>query len=162
MDGRNLARILLAVVVLGGLALLGSSLYQAGFANGLAANIAADPQLAGQAVAPYYAYGYPGWHGGWGFGGIFGILGFILFLFLIFALIRFAVGGGRRWGGGPGWGGGYRGGWGGPKGDYAAGFRGSPFEERAREVHDEWHRRASQPADAQEGTDRPGGGTTNA
>src|ERR687896_2498279 len=121
MNWRFVARLLLGLAVVAVLALAGTAVYQAGFAQGLAAdgNVAAAPY-------PYYGWG---WHGA-GFG-FFGFLGLLLFLFLLFGLARAAFGGPRRpgWGGGPGWG----------DHDYP-GWRGP--EDRARSAFDEWHRRA--------------------
>jgi hypothetical protein len=126
MNGRTIAGVLLALLVVGGLAAIGISAYNAGVTAGLveAGQVVVAP---GQAVGPYVG-GY-----GWGHGGgFFGFLGFLLFLFLIFALIRAAFGGlgrGRGGWGGPGWGGG-------PYGRHSRG----PWDERIRELHDELHR----------------------
>ena len=135
MNWRFVARFLLALAVVGFLALTGTAIYQAGFAQGLAADgtVAAAPY-------PYY-----GWHpGGFGFG-IFGFLGLLLFLFLLFGLARAAFGGGPRWGG-PG----YGRGWGGP----GEAGRPHPWEDRARGAFDEWHRRAHEGESDDGGTGR--------
>jgi len=135
MNGRSIARLVLALVIIFGAVFLGVGAYNAGVSQGLA--------QAGEVVAPGgypvgpYIGGY-GWGHGFGFG-IFGFLGTLFFIFLIFALLRAAFGGhrGRYWGGRGGWGGpGGPGSWGGP--DDPRGR--SPWEARAREVHDEWHR----------------------
>lgn len=122
MNGRTIAGVLLALLLVGGAAAIGINAYNAGVTAGLveSGQVVVAP---GQAVGPYVGgYGYG--HGGFG---IFGFLGFLLFLFLFFGLIRAAFGGGRGrggWGpgsGGPGWGGRY---------------------DRVRELHDELHRNA--------------------
>ena len=126
MSGRTIARVLLAIVVVGAAIGLGVTAYDAGVSAGLAQNgtVTVAP---GYPVGPYLGYG-------WGFGhgfGFFGFFGGLLFLFLLFGLIRAAFGGGHRrgWnGGGPGWSGGWR------------GPDGRTWEDRARQVHDEWHR----------------------
>ena len=129
MTGRTFARILLVVVLVGAAIGIGVTAYDAGVTNGLAQSGQVVVTPGGYPVAPYVGYG-------WGFGhgfGFFGFLGMLLFLFLLFGLIRAAFGGGRR-----GWGpGGHdhdRGGWRGES------WRGSPWESRAREIHDEWHK----------------------
>jgi hypothetical protein len=129
MEGRTFARILLIIVLVGAAIGIGVTAYDAGITTGLAQSGHAAVTTGDYPVAPYVGYG---WGAGLGFG-FFHFFGFLLFLFLIFALLRAAFGGRRHWGGrydgrgGPG-------GWGG--GDW----RGSPWENRAREVHDEWHR----------------------
>ena len=128
MTGRSIARILLVVVLVGTAIGIGVTAYDAGVTSGLAQTGQVVVAPGAYPVAPYVGYG-------WGFGhgfGFFGFFGFLLILFLVFGLIRAAFGGRRGWGpGGPG----HRHG-GGPGGDW----RGSPWETRAREVHDEWHR----------------------
>jgi hypothetical protein len=127
MNGRTIARVLLALVIIGGVALLGVGAYNAGVTQGLLSS--------GQVVGTPGAYPGGPYVGGWGYGwgpgpgfGFFGFLGTLFFIFLIFALLRAAFGRGRGWGGG---------GWGGPgSGRYGRG----PWEDRAREIHDEWHR----------------------
>ena len=131
MNGRSVARLVLALVIIAGVAFLGVGAYNAGVSQGLAqtGQVVVTP---GYPVGPYIGgYGY-----GWGHGfGFFGFIGAILFLFLFIGLLRAAFGGHRgHWGGPGGWGG--RGGWGGP---------GDPrirdhWEARVREVHDELHR----------------------
>jgi len=127
MTGRSIARILLVVVLVGTAIGIGVTAYDAGVTSGLAQTGQVVVAPGAYPVAPYVGYG-------WGFGhgfGFFGFFGFLLILFLVFGLIRAAFGGRRGWGpGGP-----HRHG-GGPGGDW----RGSPWETRAREVHDEWHR----------------------
>ena len=120
------ARVVAALVLIGLLGALGVSVYQAGFVAGAAAE--------GTTVVAPYAYGW-GW--GWGVGhGFFGFLGTLIVIFIIFGLLRAIFWRGPRWGG-RGWGYGHHG--------YGPdrspdGFKGSPWETRAREVHDEWHR----------------------
>jgi hypothetical protein len=117
---RVIAGILLAIVV----AVVAIGAYQMGVDAGAAGNAAG----AAAPAAPYYY----GWHPfGFGFG-FFGFLGTLLFFILIFALIRAIVFGGRRRWGGPGWGGHQ------PYG----GWRGGPWESRARETFEDWHRNA--------------------
>jgi hypothetical protein len=125
--GSFVIRFVLAVVAILGIGLLGTAVYQAG----VAAGIAADAPGTAPAVLPY------GWYGpGFGF---FGFLGFLLVLFLVFGLFRAAFGGGRRgWGGGPGR-------WDamGPDG------RSHRWDDRRHEAFEAWHRRAhGQSADA--------------
>jgi len=126
MYGRSGFRLLLLVLIVLGAVALGVGAYQAGLAAGASQVVATG---AAPAVVPYY-YGHP-----FGFGfGFFGFLGTLLFIFLIFAVIRAVAFGGR----GRGWGG--PGGWsGGPGGQ---GWRGSPWESRAHDVFEDWHRNA--------------------
>ena len=140
MNGRTIARIFLAIVLIGGAVGLGVTAYNAGVTAGLAET--------GRVVVndgPYLAPGgaYVGY--GWGYGHGFGFFGGLLFLILLFALIRAAFGGGRRgWGRhGSGWG--------------PAGWRdegGRSWEDRARDAHDTWHR---DHPEGTGGTDRPAG-----
>jgi hypothetical protein len=126
MNGRTIARILLAIVLIGGAVTLGVSAYNAGVTAGLAQTGQVVVTNGGY-LAPGAAYVGYGWGFGWGHGfGFFGFLGGLLFLFLLIGLIRAAFGGPRR-GWGPGYG--HRHGWG-PGG----------WEDRAREAHDAWHR----------------------
>jgi hypothetical protein len=124
--------LILAVLAIG----LAGAIYQTGFVAGAAGG--ANPAVVGP------AYGY-GWGWGWGFGGgLFHLLGFIFFIFLFFALLRVLFGGHRRgWGPGPrGWGQG----WGpGDRGDHPGPNQFGPWEDRARQIHDEWHRRQDAP-----------------
>lgn len=119
MNGRTIAGVLLALLLVGGVAAIGITAYNAGVTAGLveSGQVVVGP---GQAVGPYVG-GYGWGHGGFGF---FGFLGVLLFIFLVFALIRAAFGG---WGRG-------RGGWGGP------GWGGPGRDSRIRELHDELHR----------------------
>ena len=136
MNGRSVARLVLALVIIFGAVFLGVGAYNAGVSQGLAQAGQVVVSPGAYPVGPYIG-GY-GWGHGFGFG-IFGFLGTLFFIFLIFALLRAAFGGhrGRYWGGRGGWGGpGGPGSWGGP--DDPRGR--SPWEARAREVHDEWHR----------------------
>lgn len=128
---RVVGGIILAVLAIG----LAGAIFQTGYLAGAAGT--------GTAVAgPAY-----GWGWGWGFGGgLVHFLGFLFFVILFFALMRAIFGGHRH-----GWGDsrGYGRGWGhdgrghdghpGPEG-----FR--PWEDRARQIHDEWHRRQDSPA----------------
>jgi hypothetical protein len=146
MNGRMFARILLAIVIIGGAIGMGVSSYNAGVTAGLVQSGQAVVVPGGYPIAPggaYVGYGY-----GWGFGhgfGFFGFLGGLLFLFLLIGLIRAAFGGGHRRGwGGPGGPGGSRG-WGG--GDW----RRDAWEQRVKETHDALHREAT------DGPDKPSG-----
>jgi hypothetical protein len=125
MNGQTFARLVLVVLLVVGAIALGVSAYDAGVTAGLAQNGTI-------AVAPGYPVGpYVGW--GWGFGhgfGFFGFFGGFLFLILVFALVRAAFGGRRHGWGGPG----RRG----PGGGWHD--RDRTWEDRAREVHDAWHR----------------------
>ena len=128
MNGRTLARILLAIVLIGGAIGIGVTSYNAGVTAGLVQSGAAVVVPGGVPVAPggaYIGYGY-----GWGFGhgfGFFGFLGGLLFLFLLIGLIRAAFGGPRRGWGGPG-GPGHRG--------WAGDWRRDAWEQRVKETHD--------------------------
>jgi hypothetical protein len=124
MNGSNTIRVIAGIVLALVVAALGIGAYQLGVQAGLA-------QDAGATVAPAVApYAYYGWHPfGFGFG-VLGFFGTVLFFLLIFVLIRAAVfgGRGRRWGG-PGYGG--------PRG-----WNGGPWEQRAHETFEDWHREA--------------------
>ena len=142
MPGRAIARILFIVVLVGVAVGIGVTAYDAGLTTGLAQSGHVVVAPGGYAVAPYVGYG-------WGFGrgfGFFGFFGVLLFLFLIFALVRAAFGGRRGWSGSH-------------HHDERGGWRGSPWESRAREVHDEWHRGPSDAADRPAaGGDKPAAG----
>jgi hypothetical protein len=123
VNGSNTIRVIAGVVLALIVAAIGVGAYQMGLQAGVA-------QDAGTAVAP--AVAYYGWHPfGFGFG-FFGFLGTLLVFILIFALIRAIVfgGRGRRWGGPGSW-----------RGD-ARGGHGGPWEYRARETFEDWHREA--------------------
>jgi hypothetical protein len=139
MFGRTVARVLLAMLVIGGAIALGVTAYNAGVTAGLAQDGVIAPGT--YPVAPYAGYGW-GWGPGFGF---FGFFGFLLFLFLVFALLRAAFGGPRR-GWGPGWGGR---GW---DRDHGTDPGSRPrWEDRAREIHDEWHRGRGAPGRSSDG-----------
>ena len=126
MFGRTILGVLAAIALVGLVAVIGTSVYNAGISQGLAEAAAAAASSGDPApvvVAPYGGYGYG--HGGWGFG-FFGILFWILGFFLIFGLLRAAFGWGRWGGGGPG-----RGGW-------------DSRQDRMAELHRELHRREDQ------------------
>ena len=102
MFGRTILGVLAVIALVGLVAVIGTSVYNAGISQGIAeaANAAAasgDPVV----VYPPYAGGYGYGHGGWGFG-FFGIFFWILGFFLIIGLLRAAFGWGRWGGGGPG------------------------------------------------------------
>lgn len=155
MFGRGVFRLIAAIALIALLGAAGASIYQAGLTQGLAQT--------GTAVAPAVVPYYYGWHP-FGFGGgLFGFFGGLLFLFLIIGLLRAIFFGGRRGWGGPG-----RGGWSGHDHDPSGmrGFRGSPWESRAREVHDEWHRTheaggSSSPGGSSAGGTTPAGGPSS-
>ena len=126
MFGRTILGVLAVIALVGLVAVIGTSVYNAGISQGIAeaANAAAasgDPVV----VYPPNAGGYGYGHGGWGFG-FFGIFFWILGFFLIFGLLRAAFGWGRWGGGGPG-----RGGW-------------ESRQDRISELHRELHRREDQ------------------
>jgi hypothetical protein len=145
MNGRTFARILLAIVLIGGAIGLGVTAYNAGVTAGLVQSGQVVVTPGGYPVAPGGAYVGWGWGGGHGFG-FFGFLGGLLFLFLFVGLIRAAFGGPRRGWGGPGGPGGPagRGGWGGD-------WRRDAWEQRVKETHDALHR------DAPDDTTKPTG-----
>ena len=138
MNGRSIARLVVALVIIAGVAFLGVGAYNAGVTQGLAQAGQVVVTPGGYPVGPYIGGGY-GWGHGFGFG-FFGFLGTLFFIFLLIALLRAAFGGHRGrhgWGGPGGWGGtGGPGSWGGPNDPRGR----SPWEARAREVHDDWHR----------------------
>jgi hypothetical protein len=144
MNGRFVFGALVALVVAGGAAVLGAAAYQAGIALGVAQS------AAGTTSVVYYGLG----HGaGFGLGWlVFGFFGFLFLLFLFGAIVRamsFRHAGYGRWGGPGAWGGPDR--WsGGHDGSQTASherWRGTPWEAHAREIHDEWHRGSTPPAD---------------
>ena len=142
---RAFAAIVLAILLVG----LGAAIFQTGYLAGVAADGSAPV-----VVGPGYAYGWHGW--GWGGGLIGGIVGFFVFLFVIFlffGLLRAAFGGWGR--GGPG-----RGGWGPGGYGHGSGHRLGPWEDRAREAHDEWHRsQGAGGSGSVAGSGGPSGGT---
>lgn len=83
---RTFLNIVLALVIIGALFGVGTYVYNAGVAQGLAASgkiVAPD----GNSVGPYPYYGPL--YRPWGFGfGLFGLIFPLLFFFLIFSLIR--------------------------------------------------------------------------
>ena len=140
-------RILGAIVLVGLLLGLVAGIYQAGVVAGLA-----QGGTTGGAVAWPLFFGF-GWHP-FGFG-IFGFLGSLFVLFLIFGLIRaIAFGGQAR-----GWREAHRhGSWaGGPWSHGPGGMADGPWADRAREIHDEWHRRNDGPAGPSGGSRGPDG-----
>jgi len=139
---RVLGAIVLAVLAIG----LAGAIFQTGYLAGVAADGGVAPVVVGNAY---------GW--GWGFGGgLFHILGFLFFLILFFAILRAIFGAGRG-----GWG---RGGWGPGGYGHDAGHRFGPWEQRAREAHDEWHRSQASGgtgAAGGSGSTGPSGGTSS-
>jgi hypothetical protein len=128
---------ILAILVIAAIAIGGGLIATAAYQAGLAADVTVvQPTTDGTVVAPVVVptYGW-GWHGfGPGFG-FFGFLGTLFVLFLLIGLIRFAFRGPRGWGG--------PGGWNGPGGTSGPGGPGRhPWEARAHEAFDDWHRTA--------------------
>ena len=118
-------RVLAVLLVVGLLAGIGFSVYNAGVSQGLAQNVGAAAS-----GAPAVVYGYPGYYGHWGFGfGFFGIFFWILGIFLIFGLIRAAFGFGRWGRGGRDW-----------SSHHGPGGYGGP-----RKYFEDWHRQAHEP-----------------
>jgi hypothetical protein len=119
-------RLIAVIALVGVLALIGISVYNAGVSAGLA-----ETGTAVASGAPVVYYGpYVGHPWGWGGFGFFGIFFWILGIFLIFGLIR-AVFGFGRWGGRRDW-----------YGHHGPGGYGPP-----KDHLDDWHRRAHQPGD---------------
>ena len=133
---RVIAAILLVAVLAIGGGIIATTAYQAGLSTAVTTATASGGTVVAPVVVPAYGYG---WHPfGFGFG-IFGFFATLFFLFVIFGLIRAIF-----WRGGPG----RRGGWGG-YGHYGPGYgkdadgQGrSPWESRAHDTFDDWHRRA--------------------
>lgn len=143
-------RVLGAIVLIALAVGLAGAIFQTGYLAGIAADGGAPV-----VVGPGYGYG---WHG-WGFGGgLFGFLGMLLFFILFIGLLKAVFGGHRRgWGHGRGeWGRGW--GPGGP-GEHGGHEGFGPWESRARELHDEWHRR-NPDGDGDAGTGTGGSGST--
>lgn len=131
--------LILGLLVIGG-GFVAQTAYQAGLSTAITTAVAGtDGVVVTPVVVPQYGYGYGyGWHGFGGPGfGFFGFLGFLLFAFLVIGVIRAIAFGGR--GRGRGWGG--PGGAGGPGG---SGPGSHPWEGRARQSFDDWHRTAHQ------------------
>jgi hypothetical protein len=125
-------RVLVALVLVGLVAVAGIGIYNAGVSAGVAegARVASESGDASVLVNPYIGYPGYGWHG-FGFG-IFGLFFWILAIFLIIGLVRAAVGWGR---------------WGGPR--RPGGW--SDRQSQLAEMHRELHR-----------ADAPGGGSSSA
>ena len=152
---RILAVILLVAVLAIGGGLIATTAYQAGLSTAVTTATGSAGTVVAPVVVPAYGYGYGyGWHAGFGF---FGLLGTLLFLFIVFALLRAIF-----WRGGPGrrgWGPGGYGGYGYGKGPDGSGHGHGPWDTRANEAFDEWHRRAHGETSPPEPTDptRPTG-----
>lgn len=133
MNGRTIARVILALVLITGAVFLGIGAYNAGVTQGLVQSGQVVVSPGAYVGAPYVGPYVGGWGYGYGHGfSFFGFLGTLFFIFLLFGLLRAAFGRGRGWGpGGPGR-------WGGPGGWDRHDPRG--WEGRAREIHDDWHR----------------------
>lgn len=126
MFGRTIFGVLAAIALVALVAVIGTSVYNAGVSQGLAeaaqaAVASGDPA---PVIYPPYAGHYGYGHGGWGGFGFFAIFFWILAFFLVFGLLRAAFGWGR-------WGGGGRGGW-------------ESRSERIAELHRDLHRREEQ------------------
>jgi hypothetical protein len=124
-------RFIAALLLVGLLAIVGVSIYNAGVSAGIATDVgnaiaSGAPVPAGYYYGPYV--GHP-WGGGFGFGGF--LIG-IFFLFIFFGLIRAAFGFGR-------WGGHRGGGYGG--GGYGKGRYGG-WQDRMGAWHEEQHGKA--------------------
>jgi hypothetical protein len=127
------AILLIALLAIGG-GVIATTAYQAGLdttINTAVANGAAVP-----VVVPYGV----GWHG-LGFGNwFFGLLAALFFLFLVFALLRVmffrGMARGGAWGRGGPW----------AEHEHRGSASGSPWESRARDTFDDWHRLAHEPS----------------
>jgi hypothetical protein len=131
---RLFAGVLVVLLIVG----LVGSVFQAGYLSGAAGGAPA----AGAGFWPFFGWPFFGWGlFGFGlFGGLFHLIGTVFFLIIVIALVRAAFGGRRG-----------RGGWGthrgwGPEGRGSDRFGG--WESRARELHDDWHRRTDGGPDA--------------
>ena len=133
------AILLVAVLAIGG-GLIATSAYQAGLSTAVTTVTATGGTVVTPVIVPAYGYGYGGSPFGFGFG-IFGFLATLFFLFIVFGLLKaifFRGGPGRRGGWGPGGPGGYGHG----HGHDQNGHGRSPWEARAHETFDDWHRSA--------------------
>lgn len=141
------AILLVAVLAIGG-GLIATSAYQVGLNTAVTTVAGSGGTVVAPVIVPAYGYGYGGHPFGFGFG-FFGFLATLFFLFLVFGLLRaiFRGGPGHRgsWGGPGGYG---PRGWGGPGGYGPGGERKdrSPWEARAHETFEDWHRTAHAPA----------------
>jgi hypothetical protein len=100
MSGRVLLSIVLTIVLIAALVGVGTYVYNAGVAQGLAANGKIVAPDGSAAPYPYYGPVYQPW--GFGFG-IFGLIFPLLFIFVIFGLLRGLLFGGWRRRGPWGW-----------------------------------------------------------
>jgi len=121
MNGSTIVRVLLALVLIAGVAGFGVYVYNVGVAQGVADSARLASPESGGAPYPYYVgpFGYRPF--GFGFG-IFGCLIPLFFLFLFFGLLR-----GLFWRGGRGWG------------------RPRHWDGGAPPMFEEWHRKAHEP-----------------
>ena len=142
---RVIAAILLVAVIAVGGGVIATTAYQAGLSTAVTTAAAGGATVVAPVIVPAYGYGF-GWHPGFG---IFGFFATLFFLFIVFGLIRAVF-----WWGGHGRHGGWaRGGWAGPGGhgygngpDSSGGPGRSPWEARAHDTFDDWHRRAHDPS----------------
>ena len=130
------AFLLIAVLAIGGSAIAATA-YQAGLTTAVAQIPAGSATVVTPIVMPAYGFGFG--HPGFGF---LGFLGTIFFLILVFGLLRAIFGRGR--GHGHGWGPGGPGGpgsSGGPCGPSGPDGQ-NPWQARANQRFEEWHREA--------------------
>ncbi|OGO56648.1 MAG: hypothetical protein A2Z32_13255 [Chloroflexi bacterium RBG_16_69_14] len=134
---RLIAAILLVAVLAVGGGIIATTAYQAGLSTAVTTATGSAGTVVAPVVVPAYGYGFG--HGWNPFGWIFGFFATVFFLFVVFGLLRaiFWRGGPRRGSPGPG-------GWRGPgwNGTGHGGQGHSPWEARAHETFDDWHRRA--------------------
>ncbi|MGH2592750.1 MAG: hypothetical protein ACRDGG_04495 [Anaerolineae bacterium] len=120
MNGRIVLGVVLVLVLIAGAVGIGTYVYNAGVAQGLAESGKLVAPESGAVPYPYYGPFYRPFGFGFGF---LGLLFPLLFLFLVFGLLRRLF---------------WRGGWGG------GGPRGN-WEKGVPPMFEEWHRRAHEP-----------------
>ncbi|MCB0166605.1 MAG: hypothetical protein KDI79_20420 [Anaerolineae bacterium] len=101
MNRRIILGILLALVLIFGVASVGIYAYNLGVDQGIAQSIQLSDQSPGAEMSPYLYYRGPFFYPPFGFP-FFGCFGPFFFFFLFFVLFRGFLWGGR-WGHGPGW-----------------------------------------------------------
>ncbi|MCB9099138.1 MAG: hypothetical protein H6632_06335 [Anaerolineales bacterium] len=101
MNRRIILGVLLALVLMAGVASLGIYAYNLGVAQGISQSIQLSDLPPGAEMSPYLYYRSPFFFPPFGFR-FFGCFGPLLFFFLFFVLFRGFWWGGR-WGHGPGW-----------------------------------------------------------
>jgi len=134
MNGKIVARIVSALVLIAAIGGIAFFAYQSGIAQGSPVTIQAPSGESVSALYPYYGYGMPFHRSHFGFGyGCFGILITLFLLALAMKAFRLMVWG-PRWGWGH-----YRGPW------------GRHWEGGVPPMFDEWHKRAHEsPEDKKE------------